>query len=166
LRLPISNTFNGSALDFFILSDASGLPDTDAYGNPQNTLYSGAATGISSTTPTIFDVSLSGSATLTAGTQYWLEARLPGTASCTTGCNNQDVSWFQNYSSTKPVGYDTLLGNAGWAGVSNHTMAFALEDNSSSTASTPEPASIFLIGSALTAFFLGKRCTAIFSPRR
>jgi hypothetical protein len=139
-------------LDFYIVPDVSGLPDTDSVGNPLDALYEGASAAPTSTTPSIFDVSLTGSDTLTAGATYWLLAKLPGSIPSNCPCNgtsgNYTDVWYHNLSSTKPEGYDTDYNATGWGGVGNPTLAFTIEDTGGSS-SAPEPATFFLIGGAL-----------------
>jgi hypothetical protein len=147
LSLPTGTAFKGGEVDFSIVTDASGLPDSDSWGNPVGVLYSGDATGISSTTPAIFDVSLSGSATLTAGTTYWLMAQVPSPNPCG-ACSNKADDWYENASATNSILF-TQFGAAGWDNTENPPEAFTLDNNAS--ASTPEPSSflLFTLGGAL-----------------
>lgn|GEM_PF-3227354 len=139
------------------MSDVSGYPDSDATGNPIGALYSGAATGITGTTAAIYDASLSGSATLTAGTTYWLLAKTPGTSPGTgcgvSSCTWMTDEWYNNTSSTKSPGYLSSDLGSGWTSVSNPTMAFTIEGSSS----TPEPASLLLLSTGLLGALLVSR---------
>jgi hypothetical protein len=148
LSLPTGTVFHGGEVDFFIVTDVSGLPDSDSWGNPVGALYTGDATGISSTTPAIYDVSLSGSATLTAGTTYWLMAKVPGPNPCG-ACSNKADDWYENAGATNSSLF-TQFGASGWDNTGNPPEAFTL-DNNAVSASTPEPASfmLFSLGGAL-----------------
>jgi hypothetical protein len=155
LSLEGTGTFgNGPELDFYIVADESGLPDSDTAGNPVAALYSGSATGITGTTPAVYDVSLTGSATLTAGTTYWLLAKTPGTSPgtpCAPSCGLTVDEWYNNYSSTKATGYLSDFGASGWADVTNPTMAFTIEGGSAA----PEPSTfLMLIGGLVAAIAL------------
>jgi hypothetical protein len=148
-----SNSFATNAVDFFIVADNAGLPNTDSVGNPTSPLYSGeTSTTVSSTTPSIFDVTLTGSATLTAGTDYWLISKLPGTVPCTGTCPTQDVNWYRNPSSSKPAGYLSSNLDQPWLNPGNPTFAFTIEGTApGDSPATPEPATYFLMGVGLVA---------------
>jgi len=100
---------------------------------------------------------LSGSATLTAGTTYWLLAKTPGTSPGTgcgvSSCTWMTDEWYNNTSSTKSPGYLSSDLGSGWTSVSNPTMAFTIEGSSS----TPEPASLLLLSTGLLGALLVSR---------
>lgn len=143
------STYIGPTVDFYILADSGGAPDTDQFGNPNAPLYSGAATGITTTTPTVYTATLTGTATLTPGTTYWLEGKFPA-CPCT---QYQADKWYANSSVN---GFDVNSYSSGWSGNSGFTPAFTLEGTAAGSPA-PEPGSAFLIGIALSGAALASR---------
>jgi hypothetical protein len=164
-KFAATGTFsNAPPMDFYIVPDASGTPDSDPAGNPEGILYSGAASNLTSVTPTIFDVSMSGSATLTAGTTYWLLAKVPGLAPQHVACpqGNSTCLWYDDawstYAESTVQSYESNAYASGWSGVSNFVPAFTLENGTAGTgAATPEPASFLLAGCGLMGLSLAMR---------
>jgi hypothetical protein len=139
---PFSTT---RPLDFYILPDSAGLPESDQYGNPQGALYTGVSAAITGTAAGIYDIGMTGSTTLNAGTTYWLLAELPGSNPGPNAGNFGD-EWYHYSASTKPGGYETAYNSGGWGAVGNPTMAFTLVNGTAATSSsTPEPASFMLL---------------------
>jgi hypothetical protein len=152
---------NGAEVDLFIVpSNPSNLstPDSDAGGNPLGALYHGSAAAITLTTGSIFDVSLTGSATLTAGVTYWLLGKTPGTSpgpgcSASTPCARSDDEWYNNNSS--PQNGELADRGNGWGPAGRPAVAFTLEGSTTASPSdAPEPASFLLLSTGLLSALL------------
>jgi hypothetical protein len=150
---------NGAVVDFSIVSSVSGAPDADFEGNPISPLYTGAASGITGTTGAIYDVSLTGTATLAAGTTYWIIAKEPGTSpvpgcSFNSTCTATYDYWYNNTSSTNSPADLTDFEDGFGAPNPQTNLAVTVEGNAVSSA-TPEPSSLILLASALFCALLG-----------